>query len=139
MKNTTLAESAGICGVRFLNAMAQNRGRLPDFAKEEIDACSRAIAQDITWDDWRGWADGSAEVDADDLLALGFRPWNDDGSKRLWLIPVWLAPFVPEGFPVASISGDQTSWTSAYIDGDTRFGVLAFGIVVPRPSEGGVE
>lgn len=135
MKNRTLAESAGICGVRFLNSMSENQNRLPDFAKKAISACSKAIAGDIPWDAWRERVKGDAGVDTSVLLALGFRPWNDEGTKELWLFPFWLVPFVPEGFPVVAIDGERLTWKRDEIDDDTRFGCIAYGIEVPKPTK----
>lgn len=135
MKNHTLPESAGICGVRFLNQMAIDKDRLPDFAKKEISDCSKAIARDIPWDTWRERIEGNLGVSTDALIALGFKPWSDEGDMELWLFPYWLLPFIPDGFPVVAIDGEKLNFNKDDADDDIRFGVLTYGIEVPRPQK----
>ena len=139
MRSWTLPESAGICGVRFLNFMAIEAERLPDFAKKGIKACSNAIAKEIPWNAWRDRIESGVGVPTDALLALGFRPWSDEGATELWLAPFWLMDFIPEGFPVTAIDGERAPWKREEADDDIRLGVLAYGIEVPRPAEGGAE
>lgn len=137
MKKTwTLTETAGICGIRFLNEVALYE--LPEGLKKEVEACSKAITKEIPWDTWRERIDKHLGVPTDVLLALGFRPWND-GDPELWLIPFWLMPHIPDGFPVAAIDGEHLAWDKNRIDDDVRFGCLAYGIEVPKPAKGGAE
>lgn len=67
-----------------------------------------------------------------ELEYYGFRAWsiNDDGTV-LMLIPHVLAPVIPPDTPVVSISGDRgTFGTMVQKDSDTRYGLLAFGVIV---------
>jgi len=136
MKKRTVAEFAGICGVRFLNSMAIEARRLPEFAKNGVENYSKAIAGEIPWEAWRERITAGVGVATDALAALGFRPWSDEGDSELWLAPFWLVPFIPDGFPVVSIDGERCEWKRSEIDDDIRFGVIAYGIEVPRPQEG---
>lgn len=80
------------------------------------------------------------ERPATELEKLGFRRWNnpakpDPGDecfegKVLWLIPDELFDQIPEGLEVISITGRKRTF-HAKMDRDTRWGLLAFGILVP--------
>lgn len=57
---------------------------------------------------------------------LRFCRW--DKESDLWLIPIWLYPFIPEDLELTSISGSKEF--APNIDTDTRFGCLAWGILL---------
>lgn len=80
-----------------------------------------------------------AEFDAlrgksrEQLIELGLRPWDESG---LLLFPVEWYPLIPAGFEVVDIFGNVERFEPGKTDDDCRFGVLAFGIVVPpKPQE----
>lgn len=55
---------------------------------------------------------------------LRFCRWDEESD--LWLIPIWLYPFIPEDLELTSIGGNKGF--APNIDTDTRFGCLAWGI-----------
>lgn len=59
------------------------------------------------------------------LKELGFGLWSD--NSNLYLIPLWLLPYLEEATETESISGSKHSTTSD-IDNDSRMGCLAYGI-----------
>lgn len=62
-----------------------------------------------------------------ELKHLGFKPWSERG---LYLIPLWLRPFLKEGSVVKCIDGTTSTYSSEKSDNDHRFGMLAYGVVV---------
>lgn len=72
-----------------------------------------------------------------DAFALGFAPWNSETDPKdnyyvpnLYLIPHWFIPLIPEGYELTTISGKKIRWDSKTADTETRFGVLAYGIII---------
>ena len=67
------------------------------------------------------------------LHDLGLKPWGPIDEKKpnriLWLFPKEWFAHIPTGFEVTSIFGDSAPFSSEKHDDDTRFGMLAFGIV----------
>ena len=75
--------------------------------------------------------DVSFKIDPTDLSfkemeELGFGTWSK-GSK-FKLIPIWLFPFLSDEFESESISGSK-HFKLSEIDGDHRFGFIAYGVV----------
>lgn len=65
------------------------------------------------------------KLDEKTLRALGLSPWDD----KLWLIPhEWFA-YIPLGFKLLCISGEEEVFDPKTTDDDMRFGMLAYGIV----------
>ena len=62
-----------------------------------------------------------------ELKQLGFKAWDGSG---LYLIPLWLRPFLKTGSIVKSIDGKISGYSPEGHDNDQRFGVLAYGVVV---------
>ena len=62
-----------------------------------------------------------------ELKQLGFKPWDGSG---LYLIPLWLRPFLKSGCLVKSIDGKISRYSPEDHDNDQRFGVLAYGVIV---------
>ena len=60
---------------------------------------------------------------------IGFCKWSDDNPK-LMLIPGYLYNFLPKGLCVLSIDGESKIIGEETIDNDTRFGCLAWGIII---------
>jgi hypothetical protein len=67
-----------------------------------------------------------------ELKKLGFKEW--DGKKtpsgKLLLIPGSLYNSIPENFTVYTIDGTTEKFRKDISDNDTRFGCLAYGIMV---------
>ena len=61
------------------------------------------------------------------LLELGFRQYNE--ASNLMLVPDKLYEEIPNGTTLTSIFGEKVVKGTDYIDLDTRFGLLAFGII----------
>ncbi len=68
------------------------------------------------------------------LRKLGFGQWSEPekGKGTLMLIPGDLFKSIPEGFPLYSISGKPEKFSSKKTDNDTRFGCLAYGVLVKK-------
>ena len=64
---------------------------------------------------------------ADDLRSLGWGRWDE--KSGLFLCPESQWSQVPDGIALTSISGDVKVKGRDHIDQDTRFGMLAYGIV----------
>lgn len=60
----------------------------------------------------------------EEAVELRFCKWDEESD--LWLIPIWLYPFIPNDLELTSIGGDKGF--APNIDTDTRFGCLAWGI-----------
>lgn len=63
----------------------------------------------------------------DQLIQLDFGKWD----KSLYLIPVWLVPYISDTFigrSINDIEGDVRELITADIDKDHRFGCIAFGV-----------
>lgn len=57
---------------------------------------------------------------------LRFGRWSNESD--LWLIPLWLFPLIPEDLELTSIGGQKGLVSE--VDTDTRFGCLAWGIIL---------
>jgi hypothetical protein len=63
-----------------------------------------------------------------EMTQLGFAPYYR--NTRLYLIPIWLFNYiVDEGFELVSIT-DSIHHTKKSLDGESRFGLSAFGVLV---------
>lgn len=68
--------------------------------------------------------------------ALGLRPWNKPGDGDafgggvLWLLPGEWYDYMPRRARLVSISGRAEAFDRGVTDNDTRFGCLAYGVVV---------
>lgn len=75
---------------------------------------------------------GDNELTKAELEDLGFGLWDeerDSDNRTLWLIPIWLAPFLVYGQNVKSITGDDREYNEK-TDLDHRGGCLAFGFML---------
>ncbi len=66
-----------------------------------------------------------------ELDRLGCRAWDGEG---LMLVPKDLLPDLAEGQKLYCIDGGEVVVGRDYVDGDTRFGLLAYG-VYPKGSK----
>lgn len=98
----------------------------PEFAVRNLRTVISTLRKDI----------GTIPLSAftiDECRSLGFRPWGDAG---LYLIPLWLYPFLATGEVLTDIIGvtrtvqdDYTVLDSRnYLSDDNRHGLLAYGI-----------
>jgi hypothetical protein len=69
------------------------------------------------------------DLSEEQMVELGFGLWNEE--TRLFLIPLWLFPFLPDDTQAESISGEHIA-KKYKMDTDNRFGCLAYGV---RPCE----
>jgi hypothetical protein len=67
---------------------------------------------------------------ADDLTALKWLRWDEDSG--LYLCPAAQFGSLPDGIALWSISGDVKVKGRDHIDDDTRYGMLAYGIIPGR-------
>lgn len=68
--------------------------------------------------------------DAETLADFGFRPWKRIGDKDLWVIPIYMLDYIPEGTSVCTINGNVKPFCRATADDDNRFGCLSFGFLL---------
>jgi len=61
------------------------------------------------------------------LEILEFPKWDDETETILYLMPIWLVPFIKEGLRMTTISGGTI--TTPCKDNDNRFGAVAYGVV----------
>lgn len=68
------------------------------------------------------------------LQQAGLCPWDEPNDKGevLWLIPGEWYDRIPEGFMLTCISGETEPFERGKTDDDTRFGLLAYGVVCKR-------
>lgn len=62
---------------------------------------------------------------------LRFRKWDTDSD--LYLIPIWLKPMIPSDLELTSIGGDKAFADD--VDTDTRFGCLAWGLILKEEQD----
>ena len=65
----------------------------------------------------------------EEVKELRFGRWDDD-MPDLWLIPLYLLPILPIGTELQSILGNKVVYDGTNVDKDTRFGCIAYGIIV---------
>ena len=76
-----------------------------------------------------------SELTAEEAIELGFCKWSDENP--IYLIPLWLLPFLAEELEVGCIDDKPISKRKkSELDNDNRFGCLAYGIM-PRPTAHG--
>ena len=61
--------------------------------------------------------------------ALRFRLFDKEQMPNLYLFPIWFVLLLPYGTKVVSIGGEEFEY-SEDTDLDTRFGCVAFGIII---------
>jgi len=62
----------------------------------------------------------------EELEILGCAKWEDESD--LFLLPIWMVPFLPQGFKLESFGGDFAIVGTDDFDKDIRFGCVAWGI-----------
>ncbi|WAW44618.1 hypothetical protein [Klebsiella phage Kp_GWPR59] len=65
------------------------------------------------------------DLTLEEMKNLGFRKWSDDSN--MMLIPLYLLPYLKDGFRAISISGEEFTFTRDKADNDHRMGLLSFG------------
>ncbi|TXH48897.1 MAG: hypothetical protein E6Q97_23880 [Desulfurellales bacterium] len=68
-----------------------------------------------------------AELTSEQMNDLGF--WRLDEGNPMYLIPLWLHPFLPDELECSCINGVTAVMKRADIDNDNRCGFLAYGII----------
>jgi hypothetical protein len=64
----------------------------------------------------------------DQMKDLGFVRWSEDDP--MYMIPLWLYPFLPDEIECKSIDGVQVRYKKSEMNTDSRFGCLAYGVYV---------
>lgn len=67
------------------------------------------------------------ELTRDEMIELGFGKWSDEDP--MYLIPLWLLPFLPDEIECGCIDGEKSLMKIAEMDNDNRFGCLAYGVM----------
>lgn len=63
------------------------------------------------------------------LKDIGCQIWDKENGRTHWLYPYEWYPFIPNGYPVTSISGETEPFAKGETDDDIRYGALAFGFI----------
>jgi hypothetical protein len=73
-----------------------------------------------------------SKLSKETLKAIGCCPWDEPNDKGevLWLLPGEWYDRIPEGFPLTCIDGKTEPFKRGETDDDTRYGCLAYGIMV---------
>jgi hypothetical protein len=70
-----------------------------------------------------------AQLDAEELMVLGFIPWSQE-YPGMRLIPIWVMPALPPRGTVYTIEGRRLDYSpDAPLDNEVRFGMLAYGVM----------
>ena len=106
-----------ILNAKFINNIYIGTTPIADLKEQYLEVLKTII-------DWN-------DIDREDCLLLGFGRWTDEDTymNNLWLIPYYLHSIIPEVLKVWDIDGEETQWNKQK-DTDTRFGKLAYGIMV---------
>lgn len=102
---------------KFINNVYLGFTNLEELKKQYLSALKDVIKWDC--------------IDRQDCILLGLKRWDDTDEKlkNLFLLPFYLHSIIPEGLKVWCIDGEETEWNKTK-DTDTRFGMLAYGIMV---------
>lgn len=79
--------------------------------------------------------DVSLSLTREEILELGLRAWapevvdGEETGRALWLFPLSFFEHIPAGFPVVDINFKREVFNPDKADNDTRFGMLAFGVL----------
>lgn len=92
-----------------------------DFSMSELVR----LPEKIKSQEWFSPIDFSG-MDFQELIDVGFGKWDEESG--IYLIPLYLLPYIKIGLKVTSISGDELVIGDKDIDTDNRFGCLAYGI-----------
>ncbi len=63
------------------------------------------------------------EFTKEEMISLGFGTWEDNG---MYLIPLWIYPFLKAEFKCVSISGEEIIFNKSTCDNDHRYGQTAY-------------
>lgn len=99
----------------------ESLSELPNYIKSTSSPINRVDPTDLT---------------LEEMGILDFGRLNDNDTYRL--IPGWLLPFLADEFVAQVFDGPPMITKSKDIDPDTRFGVLAWGVMPKLPSKEGV-
>jgi hypothetical protein len=69
-----------------------------------------------------------SKLTAKQLTKHGFRKW-DNKKPTLMLIPKELYGSIPNGFELTTIFGKKEKFKNGVTDNDSRFGMLAYGVL----------
>ena len=101
-----------------------------DFVASQL----REIPERIKKEDWFSPVDPS-DLTEKEMLSLGFGKWSKDDPMRL--IPLWLFPFLPDEVDCGCIDGEKRVQKKSEMDNDSRFGLLAYGVMPKKATEKG--
>lgn len=116
------------CLTWLANAVAEPvlHTKSPDYLDKDIRQSWEVFCNSIKSKDYIDWKN----ITLQEARELRFCRWDEESD--LWLIPIWLYPFIPEDLELTSIGGDKGFVPN--IDTDTRFGCLAWGILLKEDS-----
>ena len=94
----------------------------PEHLDKDVRSHWGTLCNSIKGGNYINWQNLTVE----EALELRFCRWEEESD--LYLIPIWLYPFIPEDLVLTSIGGNK-AFVSC-ISTDTRFGRLSWGILI---------
>ena len=72
-----------------------------------------------------------ASLDAQSLREIGCLPWDepDENGKQLMVFPYQWYNFIPNGYEITDIFGNEETFEKGKTDDDRRYGCLSFGVM----------
>ena len=104
--------------------------------KQEIIDCftwyANKVAETVQYESWSDeFCRKENEVNTHIFLEeLNEHIVYSDHTPNLFLIPLYILPILPIGTELVSINGNRIIYDGSNVDKDTRYGCLAFGIVI---------
>ncbi len=108
------------------NAMGVAPGDKINICTPQFERCDGVVGVDpstVVWNNVRSY-------DHDTLVKMGFGVWEKDEAKVHYLIPHSWYDFVPDGWPLLCIDGEESLFKKGETDDDQRYGMIAYGFVV---------
>lgn len=99
-----------------------------DFRIEQIDEIPKVVeAWEARSPETGSWKIQPADLTLKEMEELGFGLFSHGLTSRL--IPLWLYPFLADEIYVECIDGEKSTMRKSEMDTDSRYGLLAYGVV----------
>lgn len=94
--------------------------RLPQELSKNLDVFYRCISDKIDW----------FNLTEEEAIQLGFLCTDPEASSRVWFIPNWLQPLIPQGMIVTDSDGNSFEYNKETCSKELLYGCLTFGIIL---------
>ena len=123
--NKTTFEVAKIIRQIIVNAAADGMNYL-SWTPKMITKMLRGLPEEIRKNAFFSPIDPT-DLTEKEMIEIGFRKWEEENP--MYLIPLWLFPFLQEEINAECINGEKRIFKKSEMDIDTRFGLLAYGVI----------